>query len=89
MPNIDPEERRRIIHEAMDRHYREQLDEPIPALDGLSPRKASKSDKGRQKLERWLIRLENQNARHECDDPMSSYDTTWLWEELGMTDGRK
>jgi hypothetical protein len=89
LPNIDPEERCRIIHEAMDRHYREQLDEPIPALDGLSPRTASKSDNGRQKLETWLKRLENQNARHESDDPMSSYDTTWLWEELGMTDRRK
>jgi len=89
LPAIDPEERRRIIRDAMDRHYREQLDEPILALDGLSPRTASKSDKGRQKLETWLKRLENQNARHESDNPMSSYDTTWLWEELGMTDRRK
>ena len=89
LPDIDPEERRWIIHEAMDRHYRQQLDEPIPALDGLSPRTASKSHKGRQNLEKWLKRLENQNARHESDNPMASYDTTWLWEELGIADRRK
>ena len=89
LPPIEPEERRQIIHEAMDRHYRAQLDEPIPALGGISPKKASKSDKGRQKLEAWLKRLENQNARHESEDPMTSYDTTWLWNELGMTDRRK
>ena len=89
LPPIDPEERRRIVHEAMDRHYRAQLNEPIPALGGLSPRKASKSAKGRQKLETWLKRLENQNARHESEHPMASYDTTWLWEELGMADCRK
>ena len=88
-PDVDPEERRWIIHQAMDQHYREQLDEPIPALDGLSPRMASKSEKGRQKLEKWLKRLENQNARGESNDPMASYDTTWLWEELGIIDRRK
>ncbi len=88
-PPIEPEERRRIVHEAMDRHYRAHLNEPIPSLGGLSPRKASKTAKGRRKLETWLKRLENQNALHESEDPMASYDTTWLWEELGMTDRRK
>lgn len=89
LPPIDPDERCRIVHEAMDRHYRAQLDEPIPALGGISPRKASESDKGRQKLEAWLKRLENHNARHDSEHPMTSYDTAWLWEELGMTDRKK
>jgi hypothetical protein len=89
LPDLDPAEHRKLIHDAMDQHYRAQLDLPIPALGNISPRKASKSVKGRSKLENWLKRLENQNARSDPDDPMASYNTIWLWEELGISHLRK
>ncbi len=87
--DLAPDDHRKIIHDAMDQYYRAQLDQRIPSLDDISPRTASKSAKGRRKLETWLKHLENHNARHDIDDPMASYDATWLWEELGILDLRK
>ena len=86
---IPPEEARRIIHENLDRHYRKQLDEPIPMLGNVTPRKAVKTARGREKLVAWLKRLENQMAQHESSEPMAGYDVAWLWEELGVADLRK
>lgn len=82
------DERRRIIHEAMDNHYRAQLDEPIPALGNISPRKAVKSKKGRNDVVAWLKLLENRLTTHDPEDPMASYDSKWIWEELGVLDLR-
>jgi uncharacterized phage protein gp47/JayE len=87
--SVPPEEARRIIHENLDRHYRKQLDEPIPMLGNVTPRKAAKTAAGREKLVAWLKRLENQMAQHESSEPMASYDVAWLWEELGVADLRK
>jgi hypothetical protein len=86
--DIPPEEQRRIIHESLDTYYREQLDEPIPALGHVSPRQAMKSAKGRKKLVAWLKGLENHVARHQPPEPMAGYDAAWLWEELGLKDRR-
>jgi len=86
--DLAPEEERHIIHESLDKYYREQLDEPIPALGDITPRQAMKSEKGREKLVTWLKRLENHIARHKPPEPMAGYDTTWLWEELRVTDLR-
>lgn len=80
---------RRIIHETMDNHYRAQLDEPIPALGNVSPRKAARSKNGRKGVVAWLKQLENHAAKQDRDGPMASYDATWLWEELGVLDLRK
>ncbi len=88
VPELSPDEQRIIIHDAMDRHYRAQLDQPVPALGNISPRKAAKSKKGRDKLVAWLKRLENQTAGHDPDDPMASYDVTWIWDELDVSDQR-
>jgi hypothetical protein len=87
-PDLPPDEQRRIIHKAMDTHYRAQLDQPVPALGNISPRKAARSKKGRDKLVAWLKLLENQTATHDPNDPMVSYDLTWMWHELGVYDRR-
>ncbi len=87
--NLPTDERHRITHEAMDNHYRAQLNEPIPALGNISPRRAIQSKKGRNDVVAWLKLLENQTAKHDPDDPMASYDSTWIWAELGLLDLRK
>jgi hypothetical protein len=87
-PDLPADEQHRILHDAMNGHYRAQLDQPIPALGNISPRKAARSKKGRDKLVAWLKLLENQSAKHDPDDPMASYDFTWMWEELGVSDLR-
>jgi len=52
-------------------------------LGDISPRAASRSAKGREKIAVWLKHLENR-SRHADDRnaPMATYDFTWLWREL-------
>jgi hypothetical protein len=65
------------------------LDDPISSLGNQSPRKAAKTGKGREKVIGWLKMLENHSAQHGRDDPVGSYDFTWIWKELGFRDERR
>jgi hypothetical protein len=80
---------RSIVHQALTDHYRNTLDEPIPALGNQTPRKAVNTAKGRKKVIAWLKMLENQSAQQRPEDPMAAYDFTWLWRELGFGDERR
>ncbi|MFZ4687062.1 MAG: hypothetical protein ACOYMK_15805 [Hyphomonadaceae bacterium] len=88
-PPLPPDELKRVVHQGLTDHYRRTLDEPIPALGNRSPRQAAKTAKGRDKVIAWLKVLENGSGRHDPDDPMASYDFTWMWEELGVTEQRQ
>jgi hypothetical protein len=33
--------------------------------------------------------LENASARQGADDPMASYDFSWMWRALGLGDARR
>ena len=44
--------------------------------------------RGREKVIAWLKKLENDSARRGSDDHMSSYDFTWMWAGLGLSNGR-
>ncbi len=74
---------RAIVHALLDKHYRALLDEPIGMLGDVSPRAASRSAKGREKIADWLKHLENR-SRHagNRNDPVATYDFTWVWREL-------
>jgi len=77
-PRLNPsvEERRTIIHDGLDRHYRDLLDQPIPVLGNKSPRAAVKTPKGRAKVVDWLKTLENHTAKFAgSNDEMASYNT--------------
>lgn len=86
---LSPDEERAVLQENMDRHYMKLLDEPVPMLGNMTPRRATKSAKGREKLVPWLKLLENGAARHSSGSPMAGYDVTWMWEELGVADLRR
>jgi hypothetical protein len=58
-------------------------------LGNISPRRAARSAKGREKLVAWLKLLENHTARHALADPMASYDLSRIWRELDIADLRK
>ncbi|MBJ6127492.1 hypothetical protein [Microvirga splendida] len=74
-----------LVHEALTDHYRKTLDEPISALGDLSPRAAVQTAAGRRKVVDWLKHIENQSkSGGQPDDPMVSYDFTWLWGDLGL-----
>jgi hypothetical protein len=86
---LSPEEESAIIHDHFERHYRGLLDEPVPMLGNVTPRKAAKTKKGREKLVGWLKLLENATARQKADSPMAGYDVSWMWGELGIADLRR
>jgi len=57
---LPPDEERSIVHQALTDHYRNTLDEPIPALGNQTPREAVKTAKGRKKvIASWLIPREH------------------------------
>jgi hypothetical protein len=88
--NLSVEERRTIIHDGLDRHYRDLLDQPIPVLGNKSPRAAVKTPKGRAKVVDWLKTLENHTVKFAgSNDEMASYNFNWLWMELGVNELRR
>jgi hypothetical protein len=89
-PDLSPEERRRIVHAGLDRHYRDVLDQSVPALGNKSPRTAIKTAKGRAEVVAWLKTMENQTAKYSgSDQDMAAYDFGWLWRELGLEQFRR
>jgi len=85
-PELSPEQRRSIVHQSMDKHYRRMLSEPVPILGNRSPRKAVKTEAGRERVVAWLKTLENHSANiADQNDPMATYDFSWLWVELGVS----
>ena len=88
--DLPPDVRAGIVREAMDRHYRAILDQPIGMLGGKTPRACARTEAGRQKVATWLKRLESGGGRARgAGDPMGSYDFGWMWTELGVADLRR
>jgi hypothetical protein len=85
---VPPHIEKKITHDYMDKHYRETLDAPLPALDGKSPRQAVRSAAGRAKVVDWLKLLENRSDKQQ-NAALAEYDFGWMWEELGLQEYRK
>ncbi len=75
-----PEVRARL-REMNSRHWQAWLDQPVPALGGLSPRAAAGSPLGRERLEALLADIEDRNRRQEPDQCV---DIRGLRRELGL-----
>ncbi len=86
---LSPDDERAIVHNTLDDHYSRMLGEPIPALGNITPTKAVKTAKGREKVIAWLKTIENHSSRMPDSDPMATYDFTWLWKKLGLADQRR
>jgi hypothetical protein len=79
-----------IIHQAMDRQYREMFDQPVGMLNEQTPQQVAKTANGRKMVAEWLKFLENTSGRKlDPNDPMATYDFSWLWAELGVGKLRK
>lgn len=87
---LPPDVAAEVVHDYLDRHYRETLDQPVSALGNLSPREAVRTARGRERVSEWLKGIENIAARQsDPNDPMATYDCRWLWKELGIEDLRR
>lgn len=88
--DIPPEIAEQILHQFLDRQYREILDQPVGMLGNKTPRQAVKTPAGRQAVAEWLKYIENQAARRPNPaDPMATYNFEWMWIELGVGDLRQ
>jgi len=81
---IDPEIAAELIRNTLDQHYRQCLDEPIPALENKTPRQCARSKKGRPKVIEWLKHLENNELRRAASQEQDPYDSSWMWDELKL-----
>jgi hypothetical protein len=80
---LPPEVAAGILKEFKDRHYATWPDEPLPALDGRTPRAAARTAKLRARLVDLLKDMENHELRaSRPNDP--PHDFGWIWEELGL-----
>lgn len=87
-PDLPPEVAEQAIHSYLDDHYRRTLDDPLPLLDGKTPRQAVKTKKGRTQVVGWLKLLENSEYRRATGQGHNPYDTAWMWRELKVEDSR-
>lgn len=75
-----------VIHSYLDDHYRRTLDDPVPMLNGKSPRQATKTKKGREQVVDWLKQLENSEYHRAASQGQEPYDSAWMWQELNIDD---
>jgi hypothetical protein len=79
-----------IVHDYLDRHYRDVLDQPVPMLGGKSPRATVRIKGGRIKVAGWLKMMENTTAKAaDHNGALAIYDFGWLWSELGIDELRR
>ena len=64
-----PDEAQQLALEFKQRHYRDWLDQPIPALAGKTPREATRTAKGRAVVDVLLKDMENREQRSAGDAP--------------------
>jgi hypothetical protein len=88
-PPLPPEELAAVLHDTLDRHYRDVISQPLPILGGKSPRQAVRSKTGRQQVAQWLKGMENSTARLTKRQGIPPYDSSWMWEALKITDLRR
>lgn len=88
-PDVPPEIAAQLIADMLDRHYRNALDQPLPILDGLTPRQAAAHADTRSRALEWLKLLENNEERRALRTGQPPYHTAWLWAELGLSEARR
>jgi hypothetical protein len=71
-----------LIGEMTRKHYRDWVDQPVPALGNRTPRDAMKSADGRQAVEALVVQLERDSPRMQ--PPLDPSVTQELRETLGL-----
>lgn len=70
------------MKEMMEKHWADWPDTSLPALRGMTPRKAAKHPEGRELLESLLMEFDLRNQ--EQDDEFLRVDTVKLRKRLGI-----
>jgi hypothetical protein len=78
---VNAPEMEEMIREMAERHWREWVETPVPALKDQTPREAAKTEKGRERLNALLLQFEYRGREPQPFDP----DVDALRRELGLT----
>jgi hypothetical protein len=84
--SLPPEMNEALVLGFQAAHYRSWLDEPIPALEGKTPRQAVQDPALKPRLITLLHGLEEMYER-ALKDGVPAYDSSWMWSELGLEEG--
>ena len=76
-----PPEAQAAVQAALLGHMRKWLDDPIPMLDGKTPREAARSERGRDTLTHMLVRQQEVFA---AGQGLPVVDLSEIWKELGL-----
>jgi hypothetical protein len=85
---VPPDVAAAVMRQFFDKHYHAWVDAPIPALDGLSPKQAVRTKRGKDDVVALLKTMENMVARRCRESGQPPYDFGWLWQELGLATRR-
>lgn len=75
------------MDEMLKNHWHNWLDQPLPALNGVTPRKAAKNKEGRERLESLFAHFHASNLKlKENNLQQPPVDLSFLRHELGMSE---
>jgi Protein of unknown function (DUF2384) len=80
---VPPEVEREVLLKWKTEHYAHWVDERLPALEGQTPREASRSETGRRALENLLRIMENGEERAR-QEGAAAFDFSVVRDSLGM-----
>ena len=81
---LTPEVAAEAIGVFLEDHYRQALDNPLPYLDGKTPREAAMTEEGRSDVIGWLKMLENSEVRRAAKLGQQPFDFQWMWREMNL-----
>jgi len=80
---LDPDVADALVAQLYSRHYRAWVDEPVPALDGRTPREAAKLPALKPRVEELIRGIEGMYER-ALKEGQPAYDPSWMWADLGL-----
>jgi len=80
---LDPDVAEAVVAQYYASHYRAWVDEPVPTLDGRTPREAARTSERRARVEDLIRGLEGLYER-ALKDGQPAYDPSWMWADLGL-----
>jgi hypothetical protein len=86
--DVPPEVEAQVVRAFYEKHYREWLDIPVPALGDRTPRHAARLKTLRPALIKLIESIERQGDQ-ALPDGRPAYDAGWMWAELGVERPRR
>jgi hypothetical protein len=81
---LDPKELAQAIEAVVKRSYARWADEPIPALNGQTPRQAIATPTGLERVKGLLRSYEDGESRMAVEQGRGEISYQFLWDELGL-----